>query len=618
MKRILSLFLILAFTLSFVGCANDADSNNTGEQTVKHEYTDYQLFDETSTDYKIVYPLDVSKEPYLLMAVSELQNLFYEATGVNIPAMTDTGLTYDENVKYISIGDTTVYAGSGIVDATDYGYSGFCIKTVGKSVFINGGRFGVLNGVYEFLEYQFDYEIYAVDEIYIRKATEPENLIKFDLQFFPSIDVNIIGYKEIKGTAENAYRMRTGTTEDMFMPKRGVVYHNFASLVPESEYPQWYVNGCLNFSADFEAISDVVFEGWKKWVINSEETEIALTYTPPDNGKWSASETSQALKDKYGTEAAEYIIFMNTVARKMNAWMEENYPEKTVKYCMFAYQKVTVPPVKEEDGKFVPIDEEVILEKNVTLYYAPIRHSFYYSFKQDQNESFDRILQMWNAISQEQPFLWLYGTNFGDSFVPLDLSNCLQDNYQWAAENKTRLLYYELQSGDVQTDWSRLKSYLMSELGQDCYQDVEKLTDDFFEHFFKDAKKPMREFYDHYRAWFTHITSTNSKLTFTYLSESTSNTKKNFPLATLTQWMDYINQAYEAIEHYKTEDIALYNKLHDRITVESVMVRYMILCNYKATLFDSKAYALELLRDCERLGVNQPVGPVDEHLSAYL
>jgi hypothetical protein len=178
-------------------------------------------------------------------------------------------------------------------------------------------------------------------------------------------------------------------------------------------------------------------------------------------------------------------------------------------------------------------------------------------------------------------------------------------------------MYYEVMGYGVASDWSRLRIYVMSKLGQDCNADVIKLTDDFFTHYFKDAAPVMKKFYDEYRAWNKHIAEM-SNLTFTYLSENKIAAKENWPFATLNNWLGYIEEAKEAVAHYKDTDPALYTKLVDRITIESATVRYMLLKNHDKKLSDSKAFARELLNDLLRLNITVDHAGASEYLKNYV
>ena len=81
-----------------------------------------------------------------------------------------------------------------------------------------------------------------------------------------------------------------------------------------------------------------------------------------------------------------------------------------------------------------------------------------------------------------------------------------------------------------------------------------------------------------------------------------------FPVNTLFEWVGYIDEAYKAIEPLKEADSALYARLYDRICLESLAPRYLIISLYGEQVYASGALTREkqaFKDDCARLGVNQ-------------
>ena len=398
-------------------------------------------------------------------------------------------------------------------------------------------------------------------------------------------------------------------------------------------HPEWFSAGQLNLSIAIEEMSNVVLEEWKIYLEESETIgtghEITWTFTAMDTRAWSTAESSTALYEKYNSYAAEYIRFVNVTAEKMNVWMEENYPDRHIRYVIFAYQATIYPPnamdadgkaIQDANGKYAAADETVILGDNVTLMYAPLGGSFYYSFKDEENQEWDDVIDRWMPICDDnEVFYWLYFCNFENRLVPLDFSHSLQTNMIWAYEHKGELMMFEVDAiNNKAPNWSTLHMYLMSRLGVDVYQDVGKLKEDFFTNYYKDAQGPMEQYYDEFTAHFAYLAETTN-LTFNYVTEAAIMDKANWDYGTLTGWLAYIDEAYAAIEHYKEDDPEMYTKLHDRINIESITIRYLMLELYGPRLDDKKAYATELMNDCLHLGVtNQSSkGKVTDYFKKY-
>lgn len=651
MKRWITLLLCGVFSFSYAACNDGVEDSSpskpsSGEETVIPESDNY-LIKNNKTEYCIVYPS--TSDYYTDFSVLELQELFFTATGVSLPAISDSEAVYSENAKYISVGDTNLLTEAQVIwDKEALGEGGYILKCKGDSVFLAGGAFGTPSAVYDFLTYQFNYEIYALDEIYIDTITKDVKLLDYDLEIKPDMNVNIGEYGELMYNRDASIRMRAQVRMDVFLPleEKGAKWHNFYGVIAPDVYnnpnrctvetehecindstaadkaiedypdcvagdyhPEWFSNGQLVLSADVDKMTDVVVEAWKQYIYDSEELgtgkEIAWTFTPMDTGKWSNAPSSKELYEKYGVYSAEYIQFVNEAAKKFNVWLAANYPERRIKYCIFAYQAVTYPPViKNENGKYVPADESVVLAENVTLMYAPIRQNMYAAMSEEENEQLYDIYEQWKALMPEngESYFWLYNCNYEGQLIPLDFAQSLQSNMIWMHENGGSLILYEEASWGVAPDWSRLNMYLNMKLNQNVYADIHALTDDFFKHYFKDASPAMRKFYNEYRAWFAHLSETTN-LTFAYVSEDKIGTKENWPYAMLKQWLDYIDEAYQAVEIYKDTDPVLYKKLCDRIRLESLTVRYLVLRNYAIRIPEKSAYASELLNDCLDLGV---------------
>ncbi len=399
-------------------------------------------------------------------------------------------------------------------------------------------------------------------------------------------------------------------------------------------HPEWFSAGQLNLSIAIEEMSNVVIEAWKSIIEDSETIgtgqEIAWSFTPMDTRAWSTAESSTALYEKYNSYAAEYIRFINVTAEKMNVWMAENYPDRHIRYVIFAYQATIYPPnamdsdgkaIKGENGKYAAADDTVILADNVTLMYAPLGGSFYYNFDGDEeNQEWNDVLERWMPICDDNElFYWLYFCNFENRLVPLDFSHSLQTNMIWAYEHKGELMMFEVDAQNNKApNWASLHMYLMSRLSVDVYQDVGKLKEDFFANYYKDAQEPMEKYYDEFTAHFAYLAETTN-LTFNYVTEAAIMDKANWDYGTLMGWFDYIDEAYAAIEHYKTENPEMYSKLYDRINLESITIRYLMLESYGTRLDDKQAYATELMNDCLHLGVmsQSSAGLITDYFKKY-
>ena len=94
-------------------------------------------------------------------AAQEFQYLLGIATGVTVKTQSDVSLTHTADGKYISIGETSLLASSGLtIDREELGADGVRIITKDNTVYLVGGSdYGSLYAVYDFMQIVFHYEI---------------------------------------------------------------------------------------------------------------------------------------------------------------------------------------------------------------------------------------------------------------------------------------------------------------------------------------------------------------------------------------------------------------------------------------------------------------------------
>ena len=170
MKKFLAILLaVLAAFLFACNKPSDVNPPDKGDNG-KVIYKNDAIIENGKSDYKIVIDKDESDK--VSFASQELQLFLEESTGVRLPIIDDEDVEYSKDSKYISIGNTVLTSGVN-VPVSDLNYSGYAIKTVGKSVFIKGSSaHGSLQGVYAFLRKTLNYEFYAQDVYTIDKTSE--------------------------------------------------------------------------------------------------------------------------------------------------------------------------------------------------------------------------------------------------------------------------------------------------------------------------------------------------------------------------------------------------------------------------------------------------------------
>ncbi len=607
----IAVVLILAASLLIVFLVKKQDQQQTGNgnHLFNIESGNKKLIADHKSAYSILVP--DGADAMTLYAAEELQYFAEEASGVVLPVVKDADVS--ENKVYISLGDTSLYRNSKLeLDKSVLKGNGYYIRTVGDNVYIVGGNGrGNLNGVYTFLKYQFGYEYYA-DGAYSLNRNVGENvLMNYEVKDVPDIKYRSSGFGEVNYNVENTLRLRLYRGSEIFIPFEGQTIHNVFFVVDEearNAHPEW-VGTCQNqlcYSRDVEGLSDYVVEKMKTAIAENPDIDT-ITFTQQDVNDWCACESCKKIVEKYKVSSATQILFINEVAEKIKPWLEQNYPEREIRICIFAYFITLDAPVEydEEQKVYIPIDEEIVLNDMVAVYYAPYQAKNYYSLRAPENSVYGTIMNKWSSISDSM-YLWLYGCHFSNYFIPFDNISSLQDTIRYAVDCNAEYFYIQAQWNTVCSDWSRLKMYLQANLMWDCNQDVKTLTERFFKGYFGPAADAMYDYYQQYIGYSAFLADTigldnTANLTAIYTSSET------WKYSVIMDWKRAIDQAYEDIELLRYSAPESYDSYYDRINLEELMPDMLLYLYHKST-FGTTAYqalADNLLSDCHRLGISR-------------
>ena len=563
--------------------------NEFGTTHVKYaKESEIKLVENGKCDYVIVYDADETDELIKDFAVSEMQYFFEEATGIKLRATDDSKAKYSASSKYISIGNTSVADAAGVAPSGLLTINGVQIVTKDQSVFLQGGgRFGTLYSVYEFLKQQFGYEQYAVDEFKIDRGVTDCNLKFMRVFDLPDFEWRLGNNGEYWYGTEFPSRMRMQKIDDIWIKLGGEPWHNYMGTIPkdvyQAEHPDWYSpdGQQLCLTRDVAGLSEEVFRRMKIY-IEANPYLSNITFTQMDVNVWCTCPSCTAMREQYGVNSASNIKFINIVARKVKEWLAQEHPDRQLTICIFAYHAVEEAPAMYNivTDEYEPIDDSVVLEDNVALFYAPIFANYYYGCDHPQNEKLDTTMKKWQALT-DKIYLWIYSNYFGDYLMPYDSMTSMQEKYIYARENNVRYLFDQEQHNQaVGTSWFRLKEYLSSRLAWDVHANPQELTRDFFDHYFQQAAPAMNEYYDEFITYFAYLAE---HMGYSGNIGEYIVTTRHFPQGVPKKWLGIIDKAFDAIEPLKAEDPELYTQLYDRILLETLTLRYVDLTLYEST-----------------------------------
>ena len=623
-KRILSAILTALLSASLLtACGNSSatqgDVKEQEKKNIKTEIasTEYDLVAAGSSNYFILVPENATENEQT--AASELQLFFKQATGAELTIQSEASA--DTQGSFLSVGDTKVSQEAGITPTHDeLKYSGFVIRTVEDDCYIKGASdIGTRNGIYEWLYYCFDYECYAKDEIALTETADLK-LPAFELTYLPSFDFREAP-AEVTWDDEFAYRMRFNPNAEMFVTGRSchtsyTLINPFVYDYTSEEYADWYSDAMFNnthLKANVPAqLCYSNTEWWDEYVKNlkvlleGSDAPIMVMGMEDYNSEWCECEACVASHEKYGTDVAVMIKFANYVQAQINEWYETEYPEKEpTKLVIFAYRTCEKAPAKwdEKAKTYVPIDDTVKLHEDLGVYYAPVEASYAYSFNSEVNKSVKTNLESWNALT-DNLYAWTYCTYPLHSMMMLDSFEVMQENYQLLIDNGA-VSILDQEAGwqkNGNSGWTRAKQYVMSKLMWNIDLNMEEVLDDFFANYFDVAAETMRDLFETDRQWMRHIygdLGSNGSI----FEDMLKTEYYSYPV--LKKALEGIDRAYEDIEVYKESNPERYKQLYDRITLESLQYRYIIIglygTEYNANELLSMKYQFK--HDVERLEV---------------
>ncbi len=558
--KICVLLLSVVMCFSAFGCKKDNDDKGGsdikpidnafsltedykgGTHVFKAEDTDSYLVSDGETEYKLVYPSDFTANEQ--KAVDEFVYFFAEATGITLAVIKDDGLTHSASGKYISVGNTSLLASSGIdTDETDLGRDGCRIVTKDDTVYIFGGSDGVIYGVYDFMQITFNYEIYYVDCFEIDKNVNDLKLKNYDVTDMPDIPDRYKCASRLSGDDGTRFRVMHERINEVLPIHREMgnrnspgadgssrTHNSTSYFLPPAQYqsihPKWYsdVNSeqlCWTAHGDAEELESMARTIAEKitWSLRfytpvqyPDYNNVLLSIEDGDYNLCKCQSCQDGI-DKYGSDAGAAVILMNRVAEIVDEWMEkeENAEYKrNLTYMFLAYLRFEKAPVKYDEAldKYVPIDEKVTPRHNVKPFLAMMKtFDYQLGLHNELNRTGYSVIDQWTDICGKIDY-WLYDINYRNTFQFYDSFNFFNDAIKYLATEGVKGLYIQGAGLGGQINppgWGALKLYLNTKLMWNVNLSAEELTDKWFEAMYKEGAEEMRKLFDEERAWNTHL-----------------------------------------------------------------------------------------------------------------
>ena len=635
----IALSLVGCFVFGAVGCnGNVEESINALDYTSiestegVHIYnvkpTSNMLVENGKTEYKVVTSETPSRVEQT--AVKELIYFFNMATGITLQTVSETQANYTQDAKYISIGDTALVEQAAVeADYEVLGDTGLTIQTNGQSIFLLGAKeYGTLYAVYEFLSQAFNYEYFASNLIQIDRNVKDVPLMDYDIVDVPDYEYNLATYGFIRSSETIRNRYRMADDSKFFIPVGGKMYHNSFEWLPKTNYeeahPSWYSDDGtqLCYTAhgeeqEYNLMLNAALEKAKELLSDPQYFDRPiLTFTQQDTQTWCECDTCAAEKQKYGTNAAVVVKFVNALRRLIDTWFAGDGAEYKRDFTLlfFAYHLTNNSPTvyDEKTNTYKAIDGSVKCAPGVGVYFAETDGDYQQNFSGVYNRTIGRNMAGWGACAEDM-FFWSYSVNFSHYLTPYNSFNAMQDIYKYGVKNNAHFLFDQGQYNQdgKPTGWCILKIYLSSKLAWNVNLSVEQLIDEFFNAYFGPAAASMKGMFESFRVQ----ALVNESNGYTGAKSIFHNAMRNkyWSRSLLKNWLAATEQALEDIDGLKETDSTMYETYKLNIRIERLQAIYLLVELYQSYYSEEQinAYRQEFLEIATEMGITR----VDESMT---
>ncbi|MBO5480648.1 MAG: DUF4838 domain-containing protein [Clostridia bacterium] len=611
-KKLFALALSALTAFSFVACGGEASSSqdNSSSESVEQEEstfadTNVSLAENRTTAYKIVISGEASTA--MVYAANEMQRYIEYSTGAKMEIVKDSTIQSATSADYyISIDRTDLLQNCDVTfEFSELGRDGYKIVRRDNTVYICGGKeTGSAFGVYEFLEHQIGYQCYTYDEI---DYDTYETLKLKDFGTYvdtPDFAERYMDGMMRVGESDTAWRHRfvdeygtydyyTNLGTKTWVGNSGHSLTHFRQSLPKEPVGWFSTNEqpCLTNTDLQQAFAD-----WLITQLKAKPDAYIVGLGHEDSHlAWCKCAPCQQEAGTY--KSGYYVRFCNKIIQIIEAWREENCPEREWIYSMFAYSLTTNAPVIEnEDGSFSVIDESCKMHEKLYIRLAPSGMCYghdLYDVNCTINVSTSRSMKTWLALTNNV-MVWTYTACYGLYLPFFNNFDTIQSNLRDFKDMGTTNLFIEENSGNNLTSFGYLRCYLYGKLSWDTELNVSELIDNFFINYYKEAEPYMRELFNLYRTYFAAMNvDSDNKLHW----KATYVLSDRFSRNLIEQALDILDQAMAVCDKVEDEETA--QKLRNRILAESICIRWVKLAAYEDYGYDMSEFDA-LLAEFER------------------
>ncbi len=674
LKTTISTLLATLFAFSFVACKKGDGGDSSSSLPPIQEVEKGDGVDETKplgnlcengkTDYVIVYPAQANAA--VNYAVAELATFFSDATGASLGIYPDSALSYSDDKKYISVGDTVHSREAGIVaNREELNGDGFIMKTVGDDLYIKSANDrGILYGVYDFLERFAGVRFISTEVTHVPSVTqiplyetnivsvpafEYRNLYSYSMRTSDELYARLrfnapereIG--DMYGGRTNWYTKLNGIADEYkglkeMLPRYvdfNVIHNAFYWVNPADyydEHPEFFASdekgntirdsagticqlnltngitedGKLDTSMEIST-AKAALESLKKFILDDPEAEVFF-FGHNDWAVYDLSPASKAAAEKYGGQSGILMRFVNVLSDEINKWLVQENIDRKVQIATWAYLHTKEAPVKEDSKEgYVAVDPTVIPRENIIIRIAPIELDWYYSINDpNQLQEYSALVTAWTYITKNFMF-WTYETNFGNYLFYYPSMRQWADNVRYFESIGTQYLMLQDNYHGFGSWQAELHTYVASKLLWDTSVKVQPLIDEFLYYYFgEQGAKAVAQMMQLFDDQFAYLQAEVEEFWMPFRDDdgSTLFNPEYFPISLLAEAETLMKEAIAANEKDTSIGEKDRNIYARNLTSALLTPQFMILRNYSAYYSGSKtAYAAEVIKNAEYVGV---------------
>lgn len=557
-------------------------------------------------------------------------------SGVRLEKTTAEAVT--SNDFYVVFGDSESFTAAGFTmpDYDTLGVSGYVIKTYGKAVFIEAySDKGYQLGAISFLRYTIGYDALSADMIIYEKTGDV--MPYMDITERPDYDFRVASNLM---TSEQSYSMGFTTGSLVINTGSGTV-HNIGDFTTEEEknaHPKWFSDDapekrqpCFTAHGDREEYEKMI-ETYSAALIrfmleNPLASIIRISQFDVIDGDHVTNcdcKVCSASISYYGdTISGAMLTFTNDITDRLNEYIASDEARaqgisenKEFNVVMLAYGTSVKAPVTRnssgdivwnEKGEGIPMNlrrfyadengeivaeeqtnedgtaEKLVCHNRVSLEYAASAANYIHSFYEVENKTYSNAVKSWKGLNGKL-HVWLYEINYYEYIYPYNSFETMTENFRYFKECGATYVYSEgTFENPNNSGFTKLRDYIAAKYEIDVNTDYGKLLDRWFDKYFGEAAPIMRRYFNEVVANLRY----NETITGGGVHSYDIAKEEVWKQGTIENWLSLMDEAYAAIEVYKTSDAETYELLKKHILIETLFPRY-VLCTTYASVYSTE------------------------------